>query len=257
MCFWWSLEICTKYQNLASVIIRKAHFGTTGYWGKMILSRVFLQVYLKLRLVQIFEIRHWHSWVNSDGSCFLSGRIKRNYVTFSYSVLYKHQTTGSFVWLVQFSSVAQSCLTLCNPMNRSVPGLPVQHQLPKFAQTHVHWVVDAIQTSHPMSSPSPTTLNRYQHQGLFKGQLFASGGQSIGVSASTSVLPMKTQDWSPLRWTGWIPLQSTGLTRVFSNTIVQKHWFFCSQLSLQSNSHIHTWLLEKPQPWLDGPLLAK
>ena len=88
-------------------------------------------------------------------------------------------------------------------------------------------------------------------------QLLGSGGQSIGVSASTSVLPMNAQDWSPLGWTGWISLQSKGLSRVFSNTTVQKHQFFSTQLSSQSNSHIHTWPLEKPQPWLDGPLLAK
>ena len=87
-------------------------------------------------------------------------------------------------------------------------------------------------------------------------QLFASGGQSIGVSASTSVLPMNTQDWSPLGWTGWISLQSKGLSRVFSNTTVQEHQFFCAQL-YRSTLHIHTWPLEKPQPWLDGPLLAK
>ena len=77
-------------------------------------------------------------------------------------------------------------------------------------------------------------------------QLFTSGGQSIGVSASTSILPMNTQDWSPLGWTGWISLQSKGLSRVFSNTTVQKHQFFVSQLSSQSNSHIYTWSLEKP-----------
>ena len=77
-------------------------------------------------------------------------------------------------------------------------------------------------------------------------QLFAWGGQSIGVSASASVLPMNTQDWSPLEWTGWISLQSKGLSRVFSNTTVQKHQFFSAQLSSQSNSHIHTWPLENP-----------
>ena len=79
-----------------------------------------------------------------------------------------------------------------------------------------------------------------------KSQLFTSGGQSIGVSASISVLPMNTQDWSPLGWTGWISLQSKGLSRAFSNTTVQKHQFFSTQLSLFSNSHIHTWPLEKP-----------
>ena len=77
-------------------------------------------------------------------------------------------------------------------------------------------------------------------------QLFASGGQSIGVSASASVLPMNTQGWSPLGWTGWISLHSKGFSRVFSNTTVQKHQFFGTQLSSQSNSHIHTWPLEKP-----------
>ena len=77
-------------------------------------------------------------------------------------------------------------------------------------------------------------------------QLFPSGGQSIGVSASASVFLMNTQGWSPLGWTGWISLQSKGLSRVFSNTVVQKHQFLGAQLSSQSNSHIHTWPLEKP-----------
>ena len=86
---------------------------------------------------------------------------------------------------------------------------------------------------------------------------FRSGGQSIGVSASASVLPMNIQDWSPLGWTGWISLQSKGLSRAFSETTVQKHQFFGAQLSSWSNLHIHTCLLEKPQLWLDRPLLAK
>ena len=77
-------------------------------------------------------------------------------------------------------------------------------------------------------------------------QLFTWGGQSIGVSASASVLPMNTQDWPPLGWTGWNSLQFKGLSRVFSNTIVQKHQFFGAELSSQSNSHIYTWPLVKP-----------
>ena len=88
-------------------------------------------------------------------------------------------------------------------------------------------------------------------------QLFASGGQSIGVSASASVLPVNIQGWFPLGLTGLISLQSKGLSRVFSNTAVQKLPFFGAQLSLESNSHMHTWPLEKPWLWLDGPLLAK
>ena len=148
----------------------------------------------------------------------------------------------------QFSSVAQSCSTLCDPMDCNMPGLPVHHQLPEFTQTHVHWVGDAIQPSHPLSSLCPPAFNPSQHQGLFQwvSQFFASGGQSIGVSASASVLPGNTQDWSPLGWAGWISLQSKGLSRVFSNTTVQKHQFFSTQFSLWSNSHIQTWLLEKP-----------
>ena len=132
---------------------------------------------------------------------------------------------------VQFSSVAQLCPTLWDPMNRSTPGLPVFYQLLEFTQTHVHWVNDAIQPSHPLSSPSPA-LNLSQHQGLLMSQLFASGGQSIGVSASTSLLAMNTQDWSPLGWTGWISLQSKGCSRVFSNTTVQKHQFSGTQFSI-------------------------
>ena len=87
----------------------------------------------------------------------------------------------------------------------------------------------------------PASVDSFQ-----MSQLFPWGGQSIGVSASTSDLPMNTQDWSPLGWTGWISLQSRGLSRVFSNTTVQKHQFFGIQFSSQSNSHIHTWPLEKP-----------
>ena len=147
----------------------------------------------------------------------------------------------------RFSSVAQSCLTLCDPMNRNTPGLPVHHQLPESTQTHVHWVGNTIQPSHPLSTPSPPSPQSLPASGSFSmSQLFPWGGQSVRVSASTSVLTMNTQDWSPLWWTGWIFLQSKGLSRVFSNTIVQKHQFFSAQLSSPSNSHIHTWPMEKP-----------
>ena len=110
-------------------------------------------------------------------------------------------------------------------MNCSTPGLPVHHQLPESNQTHVHGVDNAIQPSHPLSSPSPPALNLSSIRVFPMSQLFASGGQSIGVSASTTVLPMNIQDWSPLGWTGWISLQSKGLSRDFSTTTVQKHQF--------------------------------
>ena len=133
---------------------------------------------------------------------------------------------------VQFSSIAQSCPTLCDPMNCSTPGLSVHHQFPEFTQTHVHRVGDGIQPSHPLSSPSPPTPNPSQLESFPMSQLFTWGGQSIGISALASVLPKNTQDWFPLGWTGWISLQSKGLSRVFSNTTVQNHQFFDAQLSL-------------------------
>ena len=134
---------------------------------------------------------------------------------------------------IQFSSITQPCPTLCNPKDCSTPGLLVHHQLPEFTQTHVHWAGDAIQPSHPPSSPSPPALKSFPASGSFQmSQLFTSNGQSIGISASTSVLPMNTQDWSPLGWTTWLSLQSKGFSRVFSNTTVQKHQFFGAQLSL-------------------------
>ena len=107
------------------------------------------------------------------------------------------------------------------------------------------------QWCHPIMSssvvPFSSCLLSFPASGSFQmSQLFALGGQSIGVSVSTSILPMNTWDWSPLGWTGWISLKSKGLSRVFSNTTVQKHQFFGAQLSSQSNSHIHTWPQEKP-----------
>ena len=133
---------------------------------------------------------------------------------------------------VQFSSVAQSCPTLCDPVDCSTPGLPVHHQLLEFTQTHVHWVDDAIQPSHPLLSPSPSTFNLSQHQGLFK---WVSSSHQVAkvleFQLQHIIFPMNIEDWFPLVWTGWISLQSKGLSRVFSNTTVQKHQFFDTKLS--------------------------
>ena len=161
----------------------------------------------------------------------------------------KHQTTG-----VCCCSVAQSCPTPCNPMDCSTPGFPILHHLLELAQTHVHWVSDAIQPTHPLSSPSPPAFTLSQHQGL-------SNGSGLHIrwpkcwSFSFSISPsMNIQDWFPLGWTGLI-LQCKGLSRVFSNITFQKHQFFGTQPSLGSNFHI-TWQLEKPQLWLYEPLLV-
>ena len=116
--------------------------------------------------------------------------------------------------------------------------------------------IESVMPSNHFILCHPLLLQSFPASGSFpRSQFFASGGQSIGVSAS--VLPMNVQDWFPLGWTGSISLQFEGLSRVFSNTTVQKHLFFSPQHSLWSNSHIHTWLLEKPWLWLDRPLLAK
>ena len=125
-------------------------------------------------------------------------------------------------------------------------SLPVDHQLPKFTQTHSlsWWCHPAISFTVVPFSSCPQFLPASESFPM--SQLFAWGGQSIRVSALASVLPKKSQDWSPLEWTGWISLQTKGLSRVFSNTIVQKHHFFGAHLYSQSNSHIHTWPLGKP-----------
>ena len=146
----------------------------------------------------------------------------------------------------QIRSVAQLCPTLCDPVNRRTPGLPVHHQLLEFTQTHIHQVSDAIKPFHPLSSPSPPAPSPSQHQGLFQWINSSHEVACTGVSALASFLPKKSQGWSPSEWTGWISLQSKGLSRVFSNTTVQKHQFFSAQPSSQPNSNIHTWPQEKP-----------
>ena len=150
----------------------------------------------------------------------------------------KLQSTGSqrirhyWAHISMFSSVAQ-CPTLCNPMDCSMPSLPVHHQLLEFTQTHAHWVSDAIQPSHSLSSPSPPAFSLSQHQSLFQWVNSSHEVAKVfGVSASASVLPMNIQDWFPLGWTCWISLRSKGLSRVFSDTTVQKHQFFSAQFSL-------------------------
>ena len=154
-------------------------------------------------------------------------------------VLYSPQPSSQTLQILTFqlSSVTQSCPTLCDPMNCSMPGLAVHHQLPELTQTHVHRVSDAIQPSHPLLSPSPPAPNPSQHQSLFQWVNFAWGGQSTGGSASASFLPKKSQGWSPSEWTGWISLQSKGLSRVFSNTTVQKHQFFGTPFFTAQLSH--------------------
>ena len=132
----------------------------------------------------------------------------------------------------QFSSVAQSCPTLCNPMDCSTPGLPVHHQLLEFTQTHVYWVGDAIQPSHPLSSPSPPPFNLSQHQGLFK---WVSSSHQVAKVLEFQLHISLSNEYSGLisfriDWFDLLAVQ--GLSRVFSNTTGQKHQFLSTQLSL-------------------------
>ena len=148
---------------------------------------------------------------------------------------------------IQFSSIAQSCLTLCDPMNRSTPGFLsfiISQSLLKLMFIELVILSNHLILCRPLLLP----LSIFPSIRIFSNEVSSSHqvAQVLGVSASASVLPMNIQDWFPLRWTGWISLQSDGLSRVFSNTTVQKHQFFSAQPSLRSNSHIHTWLLGKP-----------
>ena len=130
-------------------------------------------------------------------------------------------------------------------MSNLMPCSSVLHYIPEFVHTHVLWASDAVWSSHPLLSPSPPALGLSQHQGLFQW-VFTSGGQSIGASASSSVLPMNIQGWFPLGLTDLISLQPNRLSRIFSNITIWKHQFFSTQPYLWSYSHICIWLLEKP-----------
>ena len=153
---------------------------------------------------------------------------------------YLHNISVQFSYSVLSDSLKPNELQHARPPCPSpTPGVP-------DTQTHVHRV-----SEHPAISSSVVPFSSFPQSlpasGSFPmSQLSASGGRSIGLSALVSVLPMNTQDWSPLGWTGWISWQSKGLSRVFSNTSAQNHQFFCTQLSSQSNFHIHIWPLEKP-----------
>ena len=150
-------------------------------------------------------------------------------------------------------SLAQSCQTPCDLMDCSTPVL----RFPEFAQIHVRWVM--MPSSHLIICHQllvlPSIFSRSGYCSM--SQIFASSAQSIGASASASLLSMDIQGWFPLALIDLMSLQSKGLSRVFSNTTIQKHQFFNAHPSLWSNFHIHTWLQETPQLWLDRPLLAK
>ena len=161
--------------------------------------------------------------------CFCSGHIAALLVLSGLIFQFGHSVVSDSLWPHELQHARPPC---ASPTPRVHPNpCPLSR-----------WCYPTISSSVDPFSSCPQS---FPVSGSFQmSQLFTSGGQSIETSASTSVFPMNTQDWFPLGWTGWISLQSKGLSRVFSNTTVQKHQFFSTQLSLQFNSHIHTWLLE-------------
>ena len=175
-----------------------------------------------------------------------------------YTVTYVHPLSScAFVYYTSVQSLSHVWLFV-TPWTAAMPGFPVRHQLWEFTQTHVHRVGDAIQPSHPLLSPSPPAFNLSQHQDLFQWEESAlpirgpkCWSFSFGISLSS------IQNWFPLGLTDLISLLSKGLSKFSSSTTAQKHQFFGAQPSLWSNSHIHTWLLEKPELWLYRPWLAK
>ena len=179
---------------------------------------------------------------HTAGGCFTSEppRIKCLYIVYfkiTNFMLYKSS--------VQFSrSVVSNSLWPYESQHARPPCPSPSPGVHSDSRPSSQWCHQAISSS---VVPFFSCPQSFQASGSFQmSQLFVSSGQSTGVSASTLVLPMNTQDWSPLGWTGWMSLQSKGLSRVFSNTTVQKHQFFSAHLSSQSNSHTHTWPLEKP-----------
>ena len=167
---------------------------------------------------------------------------------------FPHFLIGLFVFLVLSCMCCLSVQSSHSVMSYSLQPQELQHARPPCPSPTPRVYPNSRplnQWCHPTISfsvfPFSSCPQSFPASGSFQmSQLFTSGGQSIGISALASVLPIYTQDWSRLGWTGWISFQSRGLSRVFSNTTVQKHPFFRTQLSSQSNSHMHTWLLEKP-----------
>ena len=212
---------------------------------------VILNLILNLYNLSSFSLM----WLNIYQFNWVSEEISFNF-TDSHSVLFCFQSVDLYSLFSSVQSLRHVQLFVTHGLQHARP--PCLSPIPRACSNSC----PLSQWCHPTISssviPFSFCLQSFPASGSFQmSQFFTSGGQSIGFSASASVLPMNIQDWFPLGLTGLISLQSKGLSRVFFNTAVQKYQFFSSQLPLWSNSHIHTWLLEKTQLWLDGPLLAK
>ena len=247
---------------------RHGYFYTSLLFGTTKCSRLILHFSWSIpEISHFFEgfLVHWSKngiwkariWLKIAHCCCvwlilgpLSRQEIRNIQVCVYIYIYIHTHIS-----VQFSSVTQWCLTLCDPMNRSTPGLSVHHQLPEFTQTHVHRVGDSIQPSHSLSSPFLPAPNPSQHQSLFQ---WVNSSHQVAKSFSFSISPSNEHPGLisfRMDWLDLLAVQGTLKSLLqhhsWKASILQHSAFFIVQLSQP------TWLLEKPQPWLDGPLLAK
>ena len=208
-----------------------------------------------------------HNWFFKLCNFSFKLLIGNSFVVLSILHYNLHQKTSGIVWgqkkylnidssgkancSVQFShSVMSDSLRPHESQHARPPGPSPTPGVHSDSRPSRQWYHAAISSSVVPFSSCPQSLPASESFPM--SQLFAWGGQSTGASALASVLPKKSEGWSPSEWTGWISLQSKGLWRVF-NTTVQKNQFFSTQLSSQSNSHTHTWPQKKPQPWRDGP----
>ena len=175
-----------------------------------------------------------------------SSDIKNVHISCPYFPLFPSQRTAQSSRDLQFSSVTQSCLTLCDPMDSSIPGIPVHHQLPEFTQTHVHRVGDTIQPSHPLSSPSPPTFNFSQHQGFFK---WVSSLHHVAKVLEFQ-LQYQSFQWifrTDFLWDGLVGSPCSPRDSQKSSSMPQFKSINSLTFSfLYSPTHTHTWLLEKP-----------
>ena len=183
-------------------------------------------------------------WSIVDLQCCVSFRYIAKWFSYTFFCIFffildYYQICAIQLFLVQFSSVTQSCLTLCDPMNGSIPGLPGHHQLLASTQTHVRWVSDTIQPSHPLSSPLTPAFNLSQHQGLFQ---WVTSSYQVEKCWSLTISPSNEHSGLISFRMDWFDLLAS--PRVFSNSTARKHQFL--NTSLWSSSRTHTWLLEEP-----------
>ena len=235
----WSLKFCRRWKS--SYVMRLNDYKKSIVVQLLSCVRLFVTLWTTARQASLsFTISQSLLKLMSTESEMPSNHL----------VLWHHLSSCLQSFSAQLNSVTLLCLAFCTQMDCSMSDPPCPS--PEFTQTHAHPTISFS------AAPFSSHLQSFPASGSFQmNQLFASGGQRIGASASASVLPMNIQDWFPLGLISLTSLISKELSRVLSSTIVQKHQFFSAQSFLHSKSHIHTWPLEKSELWRQGPLSTK